>query len=503
MNPQRNRQSQRCECRWRIVLFENLKTSWEFRKSQNAEAFIHNHALLRPDEIKKEWPREVSEKIFELARQRLPTNEIRQQVREQYPDISWDDRRFYNRLSEERQKMKQRDTALRTLRLVNLSAQICMVNSGSEDLCHYVESKLLALLQDTCKFANINSNSIHMPVPIPTTMDFEEKQKTEMKRENDKSPKKSFESLPKGYLAVPIPEHTFHVKMYSQNSAGDIRRAIFDMQRTPTTIVNNPHLQYVNQPRRRRSRALFAPEEDTDSMDLDTPPRKLSRQVASSIIDDELDDMSSQSSPSNSQALLFAAANQESMNYNRIDTNLFYANNTSNNTETSGYLNQPDNNVYPPSRPMQQAMYDPNAFVQPVISHERPHSMTFGAPIRSSIVRPTGYPANFTQLQNMIEENDNKSRYYTPIAQSSSRQENYLNQEHMFPSTSTFQPQNVFPTPFMTNDQLLQQQQKRKQQYYQQQLERQQLERQQLERQQLERQQQQDQHLYRRASGPG
>ena len=169
VNPQRNRQSQRCECRWRIVLFENNQETWEFRKSQNADAFIHNHPLLKPDEIKKEWPREVSEKIFELARQRLPTNEIRQRVREQYPDISWDDRRFYNRLSEERQKMKQRDTALRAIRLVNISAQICMVNAGSEDLSHHVENKLLTLLEDTCKFANIDSSSMTMPLSLPFT----------------------------------------------------------------------------------------------------------------------------------------------------------------------------------------------------------------------------------------------------------------------------------------------------------------------------------------------
>jgi hypothetical protein len=70
-------------------------------------------------------------------------------------------------LSEERQKMKQRDTALRTIRLVNLSAQICMVNAGSEDLSHYVESKLTSLLEDTCKFANVNSSSFAMPVPMP------------------------------------------------------------------------------------------------------------------------------------------------------------------------------------------------------------------------------------------------------------------------------------------------------------------------------------------------
>lgn len=185
MNPQRNRHSQRCECRWRIVLFENLKSTWEFRKSQNTEAFVHNHPLLRPDEIKKEWPREVSEKIFELARQRLPTNEIRQLVREQYPDISWDDRRFYNRLSEERQKMKQRDTAMRTIRLVNLSAQICMVNAGSEDLSHYVENKLLGLLEDTCKFANVNSNSLSMPIPLPTANDVSTIQQNPFTTQNE------------------------------------------------------------------------------------------------------------------------------------------------------------------------------------------------------------------------------------------------------------------------------------------------------------------------------
>lgn len=283
---------------------------------------------------------------------------------------------------------------------------------------------------------------------------------------------------------MPIPEQTFHVKMYSQNSAGDIRRAIFDMQRSSTntnintnTIGNNPHLQYVAQhrePRRRRSRALFAPEEDTDSMDLDTPPRKLSRQVASSIIDDELDDMSSQSSPSNSQSLLFSTTQTHDQhqlistpNYNRAssattlpDNNtIFYGGNSgsggsggSTNTETN-YLNQPtftpaadNSNIYPssgnmntnttPSRSMQQVMYDPSSFVQqPSTSDmgiiqpqhgisERPHSMTFGAAIPTSIrtqsrisidhpsiVRPTGYPANFTQLQNMIEENDGKISY--------------------------------------------------------------------------------------------
>ncbi|RCH80931.1 hypothetical protein CU098_006384, partial [Rhizopus stolonifer] len=210
-NPQRNRPSQRCECRWRIVLYEN-NGIWEFRKSQNSDAFIHNHTLMKPEDIKKEWPREVCEMIFGLARQRLPTHEIRQRVRERYPTISWDDRRFYNRLSEERQKMKQRDIAARTTHLINLSAQICMLNAGSEDLSRYVEDKLTALLQDTCRFTN-NTDTTNLPLPFPQLV--------------LSSSKKSFESsLPKGYLAVTIPEYTFQIKMHHQNSTGDTRRAI-------------------------------------------------------------------------------------------------------------------------------------------------------------------------------------------------------------------------------------------------------------------------------------
>ncbi|KAI8637593.1 hypothetical protein BD408DRAFT_424310 [Parasitella parasitica] len=678
VNPQRNRQSQRCECRWRIVLFENNQETWEFRKSQNADAFIHNHPLLKPDEIKKEWPREVSEKIFELARQRLPTNEIRQRVREQYPDISWDDRRFYNRLSEERQKMKQRDTALRAIRLVNLSAQICMVNAGSEDLSHYVENKLLALLEDTCKFANVNSNSMTMPVPMPfatlgdpvtaltTTLanpssfsvlheEIDNRLKrasmsSASKREeksNSNSPtnsgsskkteesisqdiqrpsainqKKSFETIPKGFLAVPIPEHALHVKMYSQNSVGDIRRAIFDMQRPSNP---NPMLQYSAQhhrePRRRRSRALFAPEEDNDeSMDLDTPARKLSRQIASSIMDDELDDMSTQSSPSNSQTMMFTPSittntpndinleqqqlmhtQYNSSTPNRIaptssatGPNLFYNQDGSMSVAAAAAAaaaaahsgnfitshHQPSfspqvDNVYPTisannsgnSRQQQQQqqqqqqlpqhmIYDPSFMNQPPVrspsinhQQERPHSVTFGASIptvmraqsismprgppieQQPIVRPTAYPSTFSQLQNIMDENDGKQRYNTfrdplqqqqhpsrpssvtglPSSSSSQMMQQFVSstqpqqqpdeQNHdMFTSyqlENASQQTNVFPTTsYITDEQLLQQQQQHQQQ-------------QQQKRAQQQQQQyainfrhQQDQHMYRRASGP-
>ncbi|KAI8331419.1 hypothetical protein EDC96DRAFT_527097 [Choanephora cucurbitarum] len=623
VNPQRNRQSQRCECRWRIVLFENSKETWEFRKSQNSDAYIHNHPLLKPEEIKKEWPREVSEKIFELARQRLPTNEIRQQVREQYPDISWDDRRFYNRLSEERQKMKQRDTAMRTIRLVNLSAQICMVNAGSEDLSHYVESKLMALLEDTCKFANVDISAFPMPIPLPfhspvladpitplsvsspfsvshEEIDHHLKKASLMKgdyskrdqetsstgspsrqddvfdmndtRKTGTQPKKPVESVPKGFLAVPIPDHTFYVKMYSQNSVGDIRRAIFDMQRpTVNSNVTNP---YAIPNHRRRSRAAFTSDDDPDSMEFDTPARKLSRQVASNLMDDELDDLSTHSSPSNSQHMLFTNDIQQQQQLintqfqNRVSTptgssneNLFYSNENPNRNLNENHYIPPSfstqaDHLYPSanltpsqSRPAQQVsqqmMYDPSNFVQPPsqdinlmsspstpqqVSHERPHSMTFGAvlPMRSQSVsisrmpaienqqmmRPVGFSSPFPQFQHMIEENEGKHRYYykehlqqaprsttLPTSNPSSQMMQHylpsqptsdvfspypLNSGQTSPSTQPSHP--VFPASYVANEQSMKHSKDSQQHPY-----------------SLgypQQQQVHEQHAYRRASGP-
>ncbi|KAG1392721.1 hypothetical protein G6F60_011908 [Rhizopus arrhizus] len=402
-NPQRNRPSQRCECRWRIVLYENSQSMWEFRKSQNADAFIHNHSLMKPEEIKKEWPREVSEMIFALARQRLPTHEIRQQVREQYPTISWDDRRFYNRLSEERQKMKQRDTAARTTRLVNLSAQLCMLNAGSEDLSHYVESKLVALLEDTCRFSNTSLNEMNLPLPFPS---HEDSETCIIKKESSKessesiskkiaiSSKKSFESLPKGYLAVTIPEYTFHIKMYNQNSMGDIRRAIYD-----------------NKPNRRRSR--FASEED-ETMELGSPARKLSRHV----LDDELDSLSCPSSPSNSQQnLIFPQKDQNvSMTavHNPSSNHLLY-NNTTNSMPIQ------NNHQYNTPPPMYQEQIYDSTFIQSDLGFVHHHhqqrqqqqqqqqqQLVVGIP---SDTIPRSVSCTFPPMP--LEDNENKTQYYS------------------------------------------------------------------------------------------
>lgn len=94
-NPKRKRPSKRCDCKWRVVLNESKDTHlWRFRKSNNPEALHHNHPLMRPEEVERGWPNQVHELIRELARQHLSTQEIRQQVQNRFPDITWNERRF-------------------------------------------------------------------------------------------------------------------------------------------------------------------------------------------------------------------------------------------------------------------------------------------------------------------------------------------------------------------------------------------------------------------------
>ncbi|KAI8967362.1 hypothetical protein BDF20DRAFT_231220 [Mycotypha africana] len=165
-NPQRKRPSKRCDCRWRVVLFENEKHKWEFRKSLNPEAGKHNHELMKPEEIERSWPKEVTEAICQLARLRLQTQEIRNRVRAQFPNIHWNERRFYNRLSEERQKIKLRDSIERTEQLNHLWSKVCMAAAGNEDLYHVVKQELTMLFQSICETVQIDPQTFPNPTII-------------------------------------------------------------------------------------------------------------------------------------------------------------------------------------------------------------------------------------------------------------------------------------------------------------------------------------------------
>ncbi|KAG2177670.1 hypothetical protein INT44_008184 [Umbelopsis vinacea] len=163
-SPQRKRPSKRCDCRWRIVLFENDQERWEFRKSVNAASSEHNHEMMHPDDMVKSWPKEVTDMIVDLARKRWATHEIRSYVQNEFQGIIWNERRFYNRLSEERKKIKHRETVDRVQRLTNITTRLCTVAAASDEWTNHAEQELIKLFNSCCQFAHIVPDSIPSPI---------------------------------------------------------------------------------------------------------------------------------------------------------------------------------------------------------------------------------------------------------------------------------------------------------------------------------------------------
>lgn len=170
-SPQRKRPSKRCDCRWRIVLFENDQERWEFRKSVNAASSEHNHEMMHPDDMVKSWPKEVTDMIVDLARKRWATHEIRSYVQNEFQGIIWNERRFYNRLSEERKKIKHRETVERVQRLTNLTTRLCTVAAASDEWTVHAEQELIKLFTSCCKFAHVVPDSIPSPIEYSPLMD--------------------------------------------------------------------------------------------------------------------------------------------------------------------------------------------------------------------------------------------------------------------------------------------------------------------------------------------
>ncbi|KAI9259527.1 hypothetical protein BDA99DRAFT_95104 [Phascolomyces articulosus] len=159
-SPQRKRPSKRCDCRWRVVLSETEPNRWEFRRSLNPNAAEHNHEMMSPEEMVQNWPNEVNEFIIRLARQRMQTHEIRDLVKQRFPSIAWNERRFYNRLTEERKRIRQRDVMDRSQRLLTASARVCSLVAANEDWSTCVESEFTRLLNHYCQLARTDGKGL-------------------------------------------------------------------------------------------------------------------------------------------------------------------------------------------------------------------------------------------------------------------------------------------------------------------------------------------------------
>ncbi|KAL0094247.1 hypothetical protein F4703DRAFT_1711403, partial [Phycomyces blakesleeanus] len=265
-SPQRKRPSKRCDCKWRIVLSENEQEQWEFRKSLTATALEHNHEMMSPDEMVKAWPPEVSDMIIRLAQQRLQTHEIREAVKQNFPDITWNERRFYNRLTEERKRIRQRGVVDRSQRLLLLSARLCSVVAGNEGWAICVENDLVRMFDNFCQLTRLT------PEAIESLVDMQQNQiQSDMSGERSLQPhrldhcsgtpaakrrKSNFRSneSPKGTQVVTVPSYTLFVRSQplrspSDSSSQGSRRTMADSptgleshspQNGPPTAFNGP-----------------------------------------------------------------------------------------------------------------------------------------------------------------------------------------------------------------------------------------------------------------------
>ena len=140
---------------------------------------------MRPEEIDRNWPKKVIDLIYELARTNLPTSDIRSKVQQEFPHISWNERRFYNRLSEERQKIKHREAAVRARHLTEVWSRVCMATAGNEELSDYVENEITKVLYQTCQMAKLDPSSLHSPM---FAGEQQEEQQQQQQQQNELHP---------------------------------------------------------------------------------------------------------------------------------------------------------------------------------------------------------------------------------------------------------------------------------------------------------------------------
>ncbi|KAF9909990.1 hypothetical protein EC991_007609 [Linnemannia zychae] len=147
----------RCDCKWRITLFQQESKLWIFRKAMNPASMVHNHPLISPDDIRQPWPANVFDRIAFYANQRnLTTSETRERIKEDFPDLVWDERRFYNRLTEERKQIRLRDSESRVFSTMDLAARVASLASADPSLSYKVTSSLENVLVEICEQLRID-----------------------------------------------------------------------------------------------------------------------------------------------------------------------------------------------------------------------------------------------------------------------------------------------------------------------------------------------------------
>jgi hypothetical protein len=112
--------------------------------------------------------------ICELTRQRLPTPDIRARVQLLFADIPWNERRFYNRLSEERQKQRVRDAEARVQQLHGLWSNVVAAAAGSQELTEIAQADIHRMVDKLCSMAQTDASTLPLPlVQQPSSSDHD------------------------------------------------------------------------------------------------------------------------------------------------------------------------------------------------------------------------------------------------------------------------------------------------------------------------------------------
>ncbi|CAG8520511.1 9071_t:CDS:2 [Funneliformis mosseae] len=135
------------------------KSQWKFKKSNNPQHAEHNHDLI-PENLPVPWPPSALQRIIEYASSGLPTGDIRQLMQQEFPHLPWDERRFYNRLAEERKKIKIRETERRVAETIVLAARVASLACSNQEHTDQVQTILQQALEDICESTNIDPNTV-------------------------------------------------------------------------------------------------------------------------------------------------------------------------------------------------------------------------------------------------------------------------------------------------------------------------------------------------------
>ncbi|KAG0216170.1 hypothetical protein BGX31_000685 [Mortierella sp. GBA43] len=121
---------------------------------------IHNHTLISPEAIRQPWPPAVFDKIAYYARQRsLSTADTRDRIKEDFPGLVWDERRFYNRLTEERKQIRHRDSENRVFNTMDLAAKVASLASSDANLSCRVIKTMENMFNELCDQLRVDPTS--------------------------------------------------------------------------------------------------------------------------------------------------------------------------------------------------------------------------------------------------------------------------------------------------------------------------------------------------------